>query len=129
MVFDISSDEEPALDVAAGSDDYGWISKLLCDEVDDSDDVVVVGEIKSRSSKVTANKSCEDDDDCVILDGDPDKPVAVNEDKADDGDDLVIVSQKGQVYFGLVLCLCKSFVLFCCRMKREDNDYDRILFY
>lgn len=97
VVFDISSDEEPALDVVAGGDDFGWLTKLLCDDVDDSDEVVVVGEIKSKSSKVTANKNCEDDDDCVILDGDPDKPVAVDEDKADDGDDLVIVCQKGQI--------------------------------
>lgn len=119
VVFDISSDEEPALDVAAGGDDFGWLTKLLCDDVDDSDEVVVVGEIKSKSSKVTANKNCEDDDDCVILDGDPDKPVAVDEDKADDGDDLVIVCQKGQVYSVKFYVYVKALFLFVVERREK----------
>ncbi|XP_031250211.1 uncharacterized protein LOC116108071 isoform X1 [Pistacia vera] len=104
VVFDISSDEEKGFDEPEG-DDYSWLSKLLRDEVDDSDEVVVVGEIKSKSSKSTVSN--EDDDDCVVLDADPDKPVSADNDKAREGereregdgeeDDLVVVGEKGQV--------------------------------
>lgn len=94
VVLDISSDEETAFDGPI-SNDYSWLSRLLAD---DSDEVVVVGEVKSKSAKTAAIK--DDDDDCVILDGDPEKPVeSVDDGEKSDGDDLLIVGQKGQVYF------------------------------
>lgn len=96
VVLDISSDEEAALEEPIGND-YSWLSRLLADDVDDPDEVVVVGEVKSKSSKPAANND-GDDDDCVVLDGDPDKPAAPVDDQESEGDDLLIVGQKGQVY-------------------------------
>lgn len=49
------------------------------------------------------------DDECMILDGDPDKHVATGgddkRDKGDGSDDLCIVGQKGQVFPTLVISL------------------------
>ncbi|XP_044504107.1 uncharacterized protein LOC123224491 isoform X2 [Mangifera indica] len=112
MVFDVSSDEEKGFDEPEGHD-YSWLSKLLCDEPDDSDEVVVVGGIKSKSTESTVCN--EDDDDCVVLDADPDEPLSADNDKAGEGDgereaegerdgdgdgeedDLVVVGEKGQI--------------------------------
>ncbi|KAI9182676.1 hypothetical protein LWI28_027736 [Acer negundo] len=97
VIHDISSDDEPALDEPI-VDDYSWLSRLLCDDVEDSDEVVVVREVKSKLSKPAVNKEDDDDDDdCVVLDGDPDKTVEAVDDQASDGDDLLIVGQKGQI--------------------------------
>ncbi|KAK2648604.1 hypothetical protein Ddye_016093 [Dipteronia dyeriana] len=95
VIHDISSDDEPALDEPI-VDDYSWLSRLLCDDVDDSDEVVVVREVKSKFSKQAVNEE-DDDDDCVVLDGDPDKTVEAVDDQASNGDDLLIVGQKGQI--------------------------------
>lgn len=101
VVLDISSDEEQDWSGSI-SDDYDWISELL-DDVDkhtddDSDDVVVVGEVnhkpKSKSSKQTLR---DVDDDCVVLDGDPDKPAAAVDDASSGSDELLIVGEKGHV--------------------------------
>ena len=108
VVFDISSDEESWGETrggGGGGDDYGWISELLEKvhrEMDDSDDVVLVSEVvpnpKSRSKSSSAAKEKNlDDDDCVILDCDPDKPVVIENNDAGDSDDLLIVGEKGQV--------------------------------
>ncbi|KAL9239079.1 hypothetical protein vseg_013431 [Gypsophila vaccaria] len=81
---------------------------------DDDDDVVVVGEVivkpkrAKRSFFLVKNGGVDDDDDdddCVVLECDPDKPprslkTAVDEvkdDEDDNSDDLVVVSEKGQV--------------------------------
>ncbi|KAM7527355.1 hypothetical protein LguiB_030765 [Lonicera macranthoides] len=120
VVLNISSDEEEVgwgeddnrgVD---GGDDYDWISELL-DEVEketdngggDDDDVVVVDEKlllnsnpkqRLKSSSVVVNSLIKDvDDDCVILDGDPDKPVEVENNPVGEFDDLLVVSEKGQV--------------------------------
>lgn len=109
MIFDISSDEEPAFDEPrSGDDDHDWLTELLQTfdrETADSDEVVVVGEYnppkpksKSKSSKPSKDV---DDDDCVVLDGDPDTPVGVVDDATSDGDDVLVVGQKGQV------CICQ----------------------
>ncbi|XP_059297437.1 uncharacterized protein LOC132050269 isoform X2 [Lycium ferocissimum] len=121
VVFDISSDEEVV--GRDGSDDYDWITELLGDgdghSKDDSDDVVVVGEVimnpkQNLKSLITnANNNgnnktdvvVDEDDDCVVLEEDPDKPVEVekndrsgnDDDGDDDSDDLVVVSEKGQI--------------------------------
>lgn len=117
IVLDISSDEEDANwvndDVIKGisDDDNNWITELLNevngngggDVSDGSDDVVVVSEVvvaKKNSRRKVNNRECLDDD-CVILECDPDKSgVTRNDDPGeDDGDDddLVVVSEKGQV--------------------------------
>ncbi|GMJ01302.1 hypothetical protein HRI_003799400 [Hibiscus trionum] len=107
VVFDISSDEEEvasALEEPKG-DDYCWFSEVLKAVnrgFDDSDEVVVVGEVnpnkksKSRNSSVTKNVNVEDDD-CIVLEGDPEKVVSDVDDNHEDSDELLIVGQKGQV--------------------------------
>lgn len=106
MIFDLSSDDDevaPAWEEPKG-DDYDWLSEVL-EAVDkgleDSDEVVVVGEVnpnkKSKSSSVRKAVD-DDDDDCVILEGDPDKALSdVNNPQEEDSDDLLIVGQKGQI--------------------------------
>ncbi|CAK7349494.1 unnamed protein product [Dovyalis caffra] len=114
VVFDISSDDEPAIeDPKEFNDDCNWLTELLRTvekEKDDSDEVVVVAEYnppkpksKSKSSNQVADiKFVPDDydDDCVLLDGDPDKSVAADvsesETGSDDGDDVLVVGEKGQ---------------------------------
>lgn len=127
LILEISSDEEAGFgDARKGSgyevgggefgdgEDCDWLSKLL-GEVggnidDDSDDVVLVSEVfpkppkksRSESLKLSAKVVGDEggDDDCVVLDGDPDKPaVVVNSrvDDDDDSDDLEIVGEKGEV--------------------------------
>ncbi|KAK8614901.1 hypothetical protein V6N13_068689 [Hibiscus sabdariffa] len=106
VVFDISSDEEEvasALEEPEG-DDYVWFSEVLKAVnrgFDDSDEVVVVGEVnpskksKSRNSSVRKDVNVEDDD-CVVLEGDPEKVVTDVNDNHEDSDELLIVGQKGQ---------------------------------
>ncbi|KAL3850016.1 hypothetical protein ACJIZ3_011898 [Penstemon smallii] len=105
-------------------EDHNWLSELL-GEVDRSnkvdrdiyddtdDDVVLLGEVflnppkKSRQKSVKPSAkvgggcgSDNDDDDCVVLDGNPDKVAFVGNgrtDDVDDSDDLVIVGEKGEV--------------------------------
>ncbi|XP_076958636.1 uncharacterized protein LOC143634434 [Bidens hawaiensis] len=124
VVLDISSDDEPNWDVVNthkdiiidANDDYNWIADIL-DEVnrddcgyddDDSDDVVVVSEVlpkKPRRKLPSKSTSVIDfDDDCVVLDHDPDNPPEPRNDNPidrqeddDDSDDIVVVSEKGQV--------------------------------
>nr|GMD69086.1 Protein like [Ipomoea batatas] len=114
VIHDISSDEEEATGERSGvgADDYDWLARLLEDDKglsDDSDDVVVVGEVtlnsrqtvKSSStvSKDSAKAVDDDDGDCVVLEGDPDKPVTIDndEERDDDSDEIQVVSEKGQV--------------------------------
>ncbi|KAL9397837.1 hypothetical protein Peur_012090 [Populus x canadensis] len=118
VVFDISSDEEPAIEEPKEfDDDCNWLTELLRTvdkEKDDSDEVVIVGEYnppKPKSKSKSSNQVADikfvldgDDDDCVVLGGDPDKPVSAvddvcrNEtDSSDDGDDVLVVAEKGQV--------------------------------
>ena len=118
VVFDISSDEEPAIEEPKEfDDDCNWLTELLRTvdkEKDDSDEVVIVGEYnppKPKSKSKSSNQVADikfvldgDDDDCIVLGGDPDKPVSAaadvcrNEtDSSDDGDDVLVVAEKGQV--------------------------------
>lgn len=105
VIFDISSDEEAAFDEPrGGDDDHDWLTELLQTvdkEIASSDEVIVVGEYnppkpKSKSKSSKPVKDVEDDD-CVVLDGDPDEQVDVVDDTASDGDDVLVVGQKGQV--------------------------------
>ncbi|TKV93487.1 hypothetical protein SEVIR_9G228700v4 [Setaria viridis] len=130
-VVDISSDEEDFLisDALGSIDPAGWTADLF--DVDDDatgedfDDLMVMSEISAPpvlqqtakpddlvfmselskpalQKKANADGGCdEDDDDCVVLDGDPDKAVTVadEEGSAGDGssDELQIVAEKGPI--------------------------------
>ncbi|KAL3647683.1 hypothetical protein CASFOL_008651 [Castilleja foliolosa] len=119
-IFDISSDDEVGFGeprkvggngVGGGGfgdrDDLDWLSELLVEVggKDDSDDVVLVSETfanPSKKSRFESKTVDDDDDDCVVLDGDPDKPVVAEGGncKVGDGgadDDLEIVGEKGEV--------------------------------
>lgn len=99
MIFDISSDEETCNEEPR-NEDYSWISELLKDDRDndDSDEVMVVGEVFAKQHLKSSFKYDGDDDDCVVLDGDPDKSVTVvNDDAAKGSDELLIVGEKGQI--------------------------------
>lgn len=123
MVFDLSSDDDVGWGKNIGADDDDcdrvedckWIQDFFND---DSDDVVFVSEVvvkpKDRKLKIVTNNYVkdfnhgDDDDDCVILDGDPDKEVEAVEglktqDDAtqSDSDELIVVGETGQVYYGL----------------------------
>ncbi|KAL5996839.1 hypothetical protein ACLOJK_007761 [Asimina triloba] len=117
-VVDISSDEESSWDVDSPID---WLSELLDDvneENEESDDVVVVDELSCASVQ---KQSCApsngvketlengSDDECLVLDGDPDKPAAVEDDKGYGSDDILVVGEKGQVQI-LFVALPSSFV-------------------
>lgn len=131
-VVDISSDEEDFLigdpldpagwtadlfdvdDNANGEDldDLMIMSEIsappLLQQIAKRDDLVVMSELSSppvlqKKASANADDGCdEDDDDCVVLDGDPDKLVTVagEEGSAGDGssDELQIVAEKGPVY-------------------------------
>ncbi|KAL1816812.1 hypothetical protein ACET3Z_019386 [Daucus carota] len=119
VVFDLSSDDDVGWGKNIGADDDDcdrvedckWIQDFFND---DSDDVVFVSEVvvkpKDRKLKIVTNNYVkdfnhgDDDDDCVILDGDPDKEVEAVEglktqDDAtqSDSDELIVVGETGQV--------------------------------
>jgi hypothetical protein len=114
-VLNISSDEEDGNSRGVSvEDDYSWLTQFLDadedDDVnnnndksndDDEDDVVVVEEEDLLNSNPKQKlKPCVNDldDDCMILDGDPDKAVEVQNDDVDESDDeVLVVSEKGQV--------------------------------
>ncbi|KAF7818485.1 uncharacterized protein G2W53_023940 [Senna tora] len=104
VILDISSDEEIGLEEGPKSIDYEWIREILGvsdKRLDDSDEVVVVREVhqterKSKSSK-TAPAASDLDDDCVVLDGDPEKQVTSVNESVTESDELLIVGETGQV--------------------------------
>ncbi|XP_074562243.1 uncharacterized protein LOC141818691 [Curcuma longa] len=94
VVIDISSDEEEE------EQDLG-----LGGRREEETDVVVVLDALSAPSVKRLKQSGEfvggglvdDDDDCLVLESDPDKPVLVESDQGRGGDDLLIVAEKGQL--------------------------------
>ncbi|XP_058094883.1 uncharacterized protein LOC131240593 [Magnolia sinica] len=108
VVLEISSDEEGGLDESDDSP-FDWLAEMLSSdkEAEESNDVVVVDEVSCVSttqkqncmaSGMTKDVSGDDsDDDCLVLDADPDKPVSIEDDRGNGSDDLSIVSEKGQV--------------------------------
>ncbi|KAI5008469.1 hypothetical protein ZWY2020_009517 [Hordeum vulgare] len=91
-VVDISSDEEEGFRrLSAGP--LGWVSKLF-------DRVVVIGDSleppQKKGGSDGAGEADPGDEDCVVLDGDPDRPVAVARDMGAASDELEIVAVKGQ---------------------------------
>ncbi|KAI3865705.1 hypothetical protein MKW98_016578 [Papaver atlanticum] len=127
IIFDISSDDEEEDNGGVQEerketedDQIDWLSELLdsaesIKDDDSSDDVVFVSEVscssnKLRESRNNNNKKAsdlkkpgvirndDDDDDCLILDEDPENPVAVeNNSNENESDELLVVSEKGQV--------------------------------
>ncbi|KAI4349326.1 hypothetical protein L6164_009928 [Bauhinia variegata] len=100
VVLDISSDEESGLNELSKTD-YAWIKEFLGEsdtESDDSEEVVVIGEVKpERKSKSSRPAVIDVDDDCVVLDGDPeDRVTTVNETEIE-SDELLIVGEKGPI--------------------------------
>ncbi|KAI3829798.1 hypothetical protein L1987_03926 [Smallanthus sonchifolius] len=94
VVLEISSDEDV---------DWNDYARGISNWVNDSDEVVVVNEFRKPVKKLKSECCLVDlDDDCVVLDKDPNEPVEVREGKSgnggdDDSDDIVVVSEKGQV--------------------------------
>ncbi|CAL0299648.1 unnamed protein product [Lupinus luteus] len=107
-VVHISSDEEQVSEEGTTESVFDWIKEFLemseGESSDDSDDVVIIGEkkpeLKLKSLTTPARKVLDgdsDDDDCVILDCDPEKGVtSVNEDSTG-SDELLVVGEKGQI--------------------------------
>lgn len=131
-MLEISSDEEVAFgnmkkDDDGGSvydkEDHEWLKTLL-GEVDGKkgdgglgDEMLVKDVVPENLEKmslqtpkpvpevVTIDSDSDDngdDDDCVVLDGDPDKPVLVGSGEAvsaggNDSDDVEIIGEKGEV--------------------------------
>ncbi|XP_042432433.1 uncharacterized protein LOC122018989 [Zingiber officinale] len=115
FVVDISSDEEE--DYGRGRTDrrsFDWVDELLDRavgrRVEESDDVVVVDEFSLPAAKKRrlnpeplglSKRDDEDDDECLVLEADPDKPAVAAEDKNlggdEEDDDLLVVAEKGQV--------------------------------
>lgn len=74
-------------EVSTGSD---WVKQFLDMSDEELTEVVSSGEV---------NKSnVDDDDDCVILDGDPEKQVTHVNDSPNGSDELLVVGEKGQVF-------------------------------
>nr|XP_043609932.1 uncharacterized protein LOC122581731 [Erigeron canadensis] len=106
MVVDLSSDDE--------DDDHKWLTKLLEEDDDDDvknnnnkkdDGVIMVNEnekkiVKSLKVKLKV-KECllVDDDECVVLENDPNEKLEAKskKDGVNEDDEIVVVSEKGQV--------------------------------
>lgn len=104
-VIDISSDEDDVCGERYGRVSVDWIppGAAVKRAVEDYDDVVVIGEVRPKRKKgrfcgAEKNPSATDlDDDCVVLEGDPDKPTAVLNDTLSESDDFLVVGEKGQI--------------------------------
>nr|XP_010920281.2 uncharacterized protein LOC105044171 isoform X1 [Elaeis guineensis] len=111
-IVEISSDDEEDFSLDKW-DSFDWVDDLVDrtnGRVEEVDDVVVVDEFSSppppkqkKNSELlrpgTVAAGDESDDDCLVLDSDPDHPVSViDKDDGEDGsDDLLIVGEKGQL--------------------------------
>ncbi|KAJ0967494.1 hypothetical protein J5N97_024411 [Dioscorea zingiberensis] len=98
---------------------FDWISKFLeCVDGDgeQSDDIMVLDELSTAPVPKEKNSSTTrlavlpnegSDDDCLVLDSDPDKIVSATNDKedVDESDELLVVGEKGQ---------CHCYVLWIC---------------
>ena len=152
-ILDISSDDEQGFPETGGGDgdDCDWLARLLIDAADDkqnlpeddSDEVVVVGEfindMRNSNSRESTAMLRDFDDDCVVLDGDPNNSVSeVNDDDTPDNgsDECLIVGGKGQVKFSsiqLVLIVLELrrifiFILPCLVAEKFNAELDNIYF-
>ncbi|GAB4834044.1 hypothetical protein Ancab_032297 [Ancistrocladus abbreviatus] len=65
---------------------------------DDLNDVIIVHKVLANPKKVRRSLNAfqkDDDDDCVVLRGDLDKPLTEDSDSGSGSNDLIIVSEKG----------------------------------
>jgi len=88
MPIDTTSEEETSID----SD---WVKQFLEMSDEELSEVVVLG--------------VDDDDDCVVLDGDPESQVkCVDDSSTGSGSDeeILVVGEKGQVNFSTSFCYC-----------------------
>jgi len=112
VILEISSDDESSL--GGVGEGFDWMSELF-DGVDEnnSDEVVVVREVNNarRKSKSLDSTARDADDDCVVLDGDPDNQVSVENEVSSGSDELLVVGEKGQVIWWLRKCL-NLFIFF-----------------
>ncbi|CAK8543704.1 unnamed protein product [Lathyrus sativus] len=76
-------------DVSIGPD---WVRQFLDMSDEELTEVVSSGEVNKPNVDVE-----EDDDDCVILDGDPEKQVTHVNDSPNGSDELLVVGEKGQI--------------------------------
>lgn len=109
IIHEISSDDESAWDefVDDPPDLFSELFGSVTTEDEDSDDVVVldgdscVSMIRKQncpdSNATKGGSGNASDDDCLVLDADPDNPVKVADGAANGSDDLLIVGEKGQL--------------------------------
>ncbi|TKY52783.1 31 kDa ribonucleoprotein [Spatholobus suberectus] len=107
LVFDISSDDEEGLEQVLSMPDFDFIREFLSsseEESDISDEAVVVHqnkpELKSKSPTLAVkveDGDDGDDDDCVILEGDPEKGAAPVAEEANGSDELLVIGEKGPI--------------------------------
>ncbi|CAJ1968258.1 unnamed protein product [Sphenostylis stenocarpa] len=125
-VLEISSDEEEGLEESLTVTDLNLIREMLFSSDEESDDSVQVVEIcenkpelKSKSSTLAVEDLGGDDDvddDCVVLEGDPENGVASVEEEANGSDELLVIGEKGQTRyefcsrFDLSVCLVQGFI-------------------
>lgn len=92
-----------AVDNGAKDDDLIWFRNFfeaLNDKCDEFNDALVGSSGVKESSKDCGKEAEEEDDDCVILDGDPDKAGDVKSENVavgDDSEELVLVGETGKV--------------------------------
>nr|KYP62397.1 hypothetical protein KK1_016929 [Cajanus cajan] len=110
IVMYVSSDEEEE-EVACLEEkgrraiDLDWIKEFLDMSDEETNEVVVLDEVKkpelkSKSldvKKVDDDDEEEEEDDCVVLDGDPENRVTSVEGLSTGSDELVVVGEKGQI--------------------------------
>ena len=115
-IVDVSSGEED-VDTRGDVEYTDWLNGVMepVDDTSDSTDIVEVlsevrGGVNSQYRKPnSSNQALEDDDDCVILDCDPDKTRETTSVDDDDDDDVLVVGQKGEI-----ACRFPSSATFVC---------------
>ncbi|KAE9590995.1 hypothetical protein Lalb_Chr20g0113481 [Lupinus albus] len=155
LVLDISSDAEEEEESKSLEEkeeregekvivEYDWIKHFFDvsdEEVEQGNEVVVVNEVKkkdeeeatltSKCSSIISTKPVNDEgeeDDCVILDCDPEKNVNSVEHGLSESDELLVVGEKGQGFLIYSLFLLLLLQLLECVWILCITNYIRIHF-
>lgn len=112
IVLDISSEEEEVCweDERESTLDSYWIKKFVDMRDEELCNVVVLSELNDQEKQ-------EEEDDCFVLDCDPENQLKCVQDSSIDSDDLLLVGEKGQVFSsisfpcGYETCIVSSFVV------------------